>query len=1094
MKQFRWIVGLLALASIAFFVQAASKNGLDSGDLIVDMDNGLTWVADSRYPLTVRAARSVVVPRSQGEEFISRMNRGEFDNFGYSDWRLPTTEELQYVARSAAINRRVDNLDELKDYLAWLDGQTGISLRKNGDLVYAWPVRLQDDGGGGPPVPPSQRAVLAINSAVIRKDSAVIGDLAAAEAMGDTLRTGFELAIDLNSTVNGSVRADRLQLEPGASVSGDAEANLIDNLGTISGTISACGPPCSLPGLPPFFPAQGTLTNDQNIPNNGSLTLAAGDYGDITMGRDSTLCFSGGTYNIKSISGGNGSNILFDAPSDMRVQGRLAASNVAVLGPGDCDAGGPTELPGASDIIFYVSGINGATGGLLETPSAVRMGGTSSFISANFYAPNGLIDVERGSVVTGSFIALDFNLDRDSSLTADSFFVGANQAPIANSQTVFADSSGETTIIISATDPEGGDLTFSIISGPTAPNSLVLTENPPPAPGDPEGCDPELEGDCITPPSPNRNSATVVFTGTGPDSFVFAATDTGGASGLATVLIDPDNTREGAPPVLAPDVSVSTPSDTSVSFNLRGNSGGTTSSSGITSRASISVRAIAINPASVGGGVEDTDGNGFGNVTDETAEVVRAYKGGAVLYFSADSNSNGLYRLDPFTGTATSLGASGVSGSTVGLTESLSSGLLYGSGPFSFIEINADGSGAAAVDDSTATGSCDGFSCPAYEGLATDPSSGTVYGIINGSFGIVDPSNGDMITSLATAEFCDDGSEATCDIEGIAFGNGGVYGLVGDNGPATGDSTVDDLFFYNPGTDSWSVVGPTGIDWDLVGLAYDPDKNLLYAKGSQDTNLYSINPATGATTLVGDTGISSGGGLALVPRSSAAVGRVQIEVDASFCAGSITASGFAANLDLTATGPLADSTFFYAGTSNQDEMLTASDFEAPVTTTGGVILSGDASGFVNLNVTELVTAALSAPGSNGIFSIQGRVDESGGSAAGIGIFSAASANGPALVCSTPPPPPPLLEWTILSLPSAGTVNNAQGNPVMIGDSFIGPPEPVLTYIPVISGVFTFQVQVEDLISLQTAISTVTISVEPDECTVVGRPVGCEPNP
>jgi hypothetical protein len=47
-------------------------------------------------------------------------------------------------------------------------------------------------------------------------------------------------------------------------------------------------------------------------------------------------------------------------------------------------------------------------------------------------------------------------------------------------------------------------------------------------------------------------------------------------------------------------------------------------------------------------------------------------------------------------------------------------------------------------------------------------------------------------------------------------------------------------------------------------LAYDPQANLLYAKGSQDSYLYSINPVTVTATVIGDTGIANGGGLAYV--------------------------------------------------------------------------------------------------------------------------------------------------------------------------------------------------------------------------------------
>lgn len=206
----------------------------------------------------------------------------------------------------------------------------------------------------------------------------------------------------------------------------------------------------------------------------------------------------------------------------------------------------------------------------------------------------------------------------------------------------------------------------------------------------------------------------------------------------------------------------------------------------------------------------------------------------AQLFFSEDSNSTGLYQLDTTTGAATNLGDSGVTGSTVGLSPSGTPGVLFGTQFSVLLEIQADGSGATAIGG-------DG-----QEGLAFDASTGTLYGAINGQFRTIDPATGVNSATLAAPG---------ADVEGIAFGNGGVYGL-----PRFGT----DLLFYDPGTDTWTTIGSTGITWDLAGLAYDPGTDTLYAKGSQDSNLYSIDPATGAATLIGDTGIANGGGLAFL--------------------------------------------------------------------------------------------------------------------------------------------------------------------------------------------------------------------------------------
>lgn len=210
----------------------------------------------------------------------------------------------------------------------------------------------------------------------------------------------------------------------------------------------------------------------------------------------------------------------------------------------------------------------------------------------------------------------------------------------------------------------------------------------------------------------------------------------------------------------------------------------------------------------------------------------------AQLFFSEDSNGNGLYTLDVNTGAATNVGISGVTSSTVGLAPSDISSELFATQFAQLLRVAVDGSGATAVGG-------DG-----QEALAYDPGTGTLYGGINGSFRTIDPLTGNNLTSLA---------DPGVDMEGLAWGDGGVYGIAG--------SGQSNLYFYNPGTDSWSVVGDTAVNWDDAGLAFDPGSRTLYGKGDQDSNLYSIDPDTGASTLIGDTGIAEGGGLAFAGQS-----------------------------------------------------------------------------------------------------------------------------------------------------------------------------------------------------------------------------------
>lgn len=203
-----------------------------------------------------------------------------------------------------------------------------------------------------------------------------------------------------------------------------------------------------------------------------------------------------------------------------------------------------------------------------------------------------------------------------------------------------------------------------------------------------------------------------------------------------------------------------------------------------------------------------------------------------VLYYSEDDNGNGLYILDTNTAAATNIGESGVTNTTVGLAPGPDANTLFGSQFADLLSIAADGSGSTNLGGESS------------EALAYDPNTDTLYAQINGDFFSMDPATGARIATLAAP----DG-----DAEGLAYGNGVVYGLL-----AGGLLRV-----YDIGTDTWSDIGDTGIDFDNHGLAYDPSPQILYAL-NEDGFLYSVNPTTAQSTFIGDTGIDEGGGLAFL--------------------------------------------------------------------------------------------------------------------------------------------------------------------------------------------------------------------------------------
>ncbi len=117
---------------------------------------------------------------------------------------------------------------------------------------------------------------------------------------------------------------------------------------------------------------------------------------------------------------------------------------------------------------------------------------------------------------------------------------------------------------------------------------------------------------------------------------------------------------------------------------------------------------------------------------------------GGLLFFSQDSNSNGLYVIDITTGHATLVGdgITSVTSGNVGLSPAaLGSTLLFGTSSGSvranLIEIDQDGTGVDVVATETAA-----------EGLAYDRDNDILYGTKDNRFYSIDPSTGAKIADL----------------------------------------------------------------------------------------------------------------------------------------------------------------------------------------------------------------------------------------------------------------------------------------------------------------------------------------------------------
>ena len=195
--------------------------------------------------------------------------------------------------------------------------------------------------------------------------------LASSSVIGDTIH------LEKNVIV-GTANYNKLQLDNGASV----------------GTKVS---PLSIPvvvSLPPF-PSSFTVGSADIHLKSGSQTITPGDYNNIAGDKGVTLEFTGGTYNIHSLSVGDSATLKFDSPSIVNVKDAVELGQNSVLNP---------TLP-ADKILFYAG-------------AHIHVG-QSSTVNANMYAPNDEIHLEQKSVDTGAFLAQRVHIEQGSTVTSD---------------------------------------------------------------------------------------------------------------------------------------------------------------------------------------------------------------------------------------------------------------------------------------------------------------------------------------------------------------------------------------------------------------------------------------------------------------------------------------------------------------------------------------------------------------------------------------------------------------------------------------------------------------------------------------------------
>jgi hypothetical protein len=388
--------------------------------------------------------------------------------------------------------------------------------------------------------------LLATNSIQIDQGATVIsGDVIVNNATVGPFLGEAALSLDrLVSTPAGfKLAATSVDLDRDAMAGGDVYFNTLSNQGTIAG---AQFTPLALPvyaTLPEAF-VRPPGSNNVVVPNGTAVTLEAGAYGSLSIGNNATVHLSGGGYAFASINIGNNGSLRYAPPTDVVVSGRANFGANTFVGPEN--GSGLT----ASAIRIQVNGINGSNGSMTATPPAVHVDQNANLF-VNLYATAGSIVIDQGVDATGAFLARDIRVGRNVRLTINN---GLNRPPAADPKTIFTSGSAPLAITLTGSDPEGGPLTFSIVSGPSA-------------------------GTLSSPVQASPASANVTYTPSAADvadSFTFRVRDAAGATGDAVVTINP--TPDDAPPaattVVATDTSAETAKDVPATLLLRGTAPG----------------------------------------------------------------------------------------------------------------------------------------------------------------------------------------------------------------------------------------------------------------------------------------------------------------------------------------------------------------------------------------------------------------------------------------------------------------------------------------------------------------------------------------
>jgi hypothetical protein len=255
-------------------------------------------------------------------------------------------------------------------------------------------------------------AVYAQNSATLMDRVGVTGGDVGVRLVGTGpfLGGAYELTMSADAHVDTarSVLANRLLLQDRARV-GDIQVNQLTQQNHPTFTHQYPFPATAMPALPPMAPVTpGTAALTVKL--GGTQVANPGSYGAVSVGDRGILRLNGGVYQLASLQIGNDARIEALAPVQLRVAGRFGALDRSFIGA----AAGVTLTAG--DLRIEVSGKNGNSGSLTDSPRAAVFGNDAN-VHAVMLVPNGTLLSGQRAIVVGAYVARDVYMDLDSAIT-----------------------------------------------------------------------------------------------------------------------------------------------------------------------------------------------------------------------------------------------------------------------------------------------------------------------------------------------------------------------------------------------------------------------------------------------------------------------------------------------------------------------------------------------------------------------------------------------------------------------------------------------------------------------------------------------------